>query len=62
MFYIIFSQVMNLNLPGDRYKYDLFIYYYDYNYFQAFHAHRNKVINYKDFYSINLLEMSNFHL
>ena len=62
MFYIIFSQVMNSNLPGDRYKHDLFIHYYDYNCFQTFYAHRNKIVNYKKFHLINLFKMSNFHL
>ena len=62
MFYIIFPQIINPNLLGDRYKHNLFIYHYDYNYFQTFHAHYNDVINYKNLYSINLFKMSNFYL
>ena len=62
MFYIIFSQVINSNLFDDHYKHNLFIYYYDYNYFQTFHIHRNETINYKDFYLINLFKISNSHL
>ena len=53
---------MNSGLPDDRYKHDLFIYHYDYNYFQTFYAHRNEAINYKSFYLINFFEISNFHL
>ena len=53
---------MSSNLPDDHYKHDLFIYHYDYNYFQAFYIHRNEIINYKNLYSINLLEMNNFYL
>ena len=62
MFYIIFSQIINPSLFDDRYKHNLFIHYYDYNCFQTFHAHRNKAINYKNLYLINLFKMSNFHL
>ena len=62
MFYIIFSQIINPNLLGDYYKHNLFIYYYNYIYFQAFYAHRNKIINCKNLYLINLFEVNNFHL
>ena len=62
MSYIIFLQIMSSSLLDDRYKHNLFIYYYDYNYFQTFYTHRNEIINYKDFYLINFFEMSNFHL
>ena len=53
---------MNSNLPDDRYKHDLSIHYYNYNCFQTFYTHHNEIINYKDFYSINLLEINNFYL
>ena len=53
---------MSSSLPGDRYKHDLFIYYYDYNYFQTFHAHRNETINYKILYLINFFKVNNSYL
>ena len=53
---------MNPNLLDDRYKHNLFIHHYDYNYFQTFHIYRNETINYKDLHSINLLKINNFHL
>ena len=53
---------MNSNLLDDRYKQNLFIYHYDYNYFQTFHIHRNETINCKKKLFINLFKMSNFHL
>ena len=53
---------MSSNLPGDHYKYDLFIHHYDYNCFQTFHIHYNEIINYKDFHSINFFKINNFHL
>ena len=53
---------MSSDLPGDRYKHDLFIYYYDYNCVQTFYVYRNEIINYKGFYLINLFKVNNFHL
>ena len=53
---------MSSSLLDDYYKHNLFIHYYDYNYFQIFHIYRNKTINYKDLYLINLFEINNFHL
>ena len=53
---------MSPSLPDDHYKHNLFIHHYCYNYFQASHVYRNKTINYKKIYSINLFKMNNFHL
>ena len=51
---------MNPNLLDDRYKHNLFIYHYNYNYFQIFHAHRNEIINYKNFYLLIFLKWAIF--
>ena len=53
---------MNLNLPDDRYKHDLFIHHYDYDCFQTFHIYHNETINYKSLHLINLFKMNNSHL
>ena len=53
---------MSPSLPDDHYKHNLFIHYYDYNYFQTFYAHRNETINYKNLYLINFFKINNFHL
>ena len=53
---------MSSGLLDDRYKHDLFIYYYDCDCFQTFYVYRNKTINYKNLYSINFFKINNFHL
>ena len=47
---------MNSDLFDDHYKHNLFIHYYNYNYFQTFHIYRNEIINYKDFYLLIFLK------
>ena len=52
---------MNSSLLDDRYKHDLFIHHYDYNYFQISYIHRNEKINCKKKRLI-FLYVNNFYL